>query len=426
MEQFAIFFGTSASLVILSLVGILLFVNKEPSLSKNLLAIVLITIATTALAGVGFYTKFFIQYPFLYRLNAPLTVLVLPTLYVYTRSVLAGENRLRKLDWLLLIPSLLLLLNLIPFWALSHEEKSQIISRQLQSIQLQGRVDEGFLPAYVVPAFRALWSLAFITINYRLISVFKKTTPPVILHKNKALLKWLTVLNTLFAILVLVVVLNATIAPIKKTSEIPNYLGVGVIGLIIGMQLLLRPGLLYGLYYPLPPRIGPLPLEEEHALKIDFEKKNVLESPTIVHDNIDAPLQVASKNTFSLEESYRLKKIIETLFDDKQVFLNTSYNLEDLVKDAGIPRYTLSAFINREYNTGFREFMNSYRVEYFKQHFDKPEFNNLTLEAIAAKCGFFSRSTFISNFKKITGQTPTEYITAVRIQEDKSVAPPVI
>ena len=59
---------------------------------------------------------------------------------------------------------------------------------------------------------------------------------------------------------------------------------------------------------------------------------------------------------------------------------------------------------------GFREFLNRYRVDYFKENLEKPGWKNLTLEAIAAECGFNSRITFISNFKKITGTTPSEYI----------------
>jgi AraC-like DNA-binding protein len=420
MEQFAIFFGTASAFVILSLTGILLFVNKEPSLSKNLLVLVLVTLSTTALAGVGFYSGFFLKYPFLFRLNSPLTLIVLPALFVYTRSVLTGETCFRKYDWFLLIPSVLQMVNLIPYWELSHESKRMLIEQQHHSAQLQTTVDEGFLPAYVFPSFRAIWSLFFIVLNYRLIVTFRKKTPQGILQKNKDLLKWLGVLNSLFALLVVIVIFTAVLAPLKKTGGISNDFGVGIIGLIICIQLLVRPGLLYGLYYPLPPRITPINLFVENTQEIEKDTINKEVYSSTVADDVPVTSQLASKNSISLEDNYRYKKIIETLFVEKKVFLKTEYSLDDLVRDAGIPRYTISSFINREYNTGFREFLNTYRVEYFKEHFNNPEFSNLTLEAIASKCGFYSRSTFISNFKKNTGKTPSEYITAIRTKDEKS------
>jgi len=74
-----------------------------------------------------------------------------------------------------------------------------------------------------------------------------------------------------------------------------------------------------------------------------------------------------------------------------------------------VPRYTLSAFINREYNMGFREYLNRYRIKYMLANINNPEWEHYTLEAIALECGFSSRSTFINNFKEIIGETPSSY-----------------
>ena len=81
-----------------------------------------------------------------------------------------------------------------------------------------------------------------------------------------------------------------------------------------------------------------------------------------------------------------------------------------MAADVEIPRYLLSAFINREYGMGFREFLNRYRVQYFLDNLHTPSWSNLTLEAIAWQCGFNSRSTFINHSKKMTGKTPSEFM----------------
>jgi AraC-like DNA-binding protein len=49
------------------------------------------------------------------------------------------------------------------------------------------------------------------------------------------------------------------------------------------------------------------------------------------------------------------------------------------------------------------------RVEYVMENFNKPEWQNLTLEAIGNESGFRNRSTFIINFKGVTGENPSEY-----------------
>jgi len=58
---------------------------------------------------------------------------------------------------------------------------------------------------------------------------------------------------------------------------------------------------------------------------------------------------------------------------------------------------------------GFRKFINEKRVAYIIENSKKPEWKNLTLEAISIESGFGNRSTFIKNFKEVTGKNPLQY-----------------
>jgi len=106
-------------------------------------------------------------------------------------------------------------------------------------------------------------------------------------------------------------------------------------------------------------------------------------------------------------QANRYKKILESHFQVNRPYLDCEYSLEKLVLDMGIPRYVLSAFINREYGMGFRELLNRYRVTYFRENLGKPEWDKFTLEAIGRECGFSNRVSFFRNVKQITGETPT-------------------
>ena len=61
----------------------------------------------------------------------------------------------------------------------------------------------------------------------------------------------------------------------------------------------------------------------------------------------------------------------------------------------------------------FYTYINELRVKKFMDMVVDPKNKSLTFLAIAYECGFNSKSTFNSVFKKLTGFTPSEYIQSM-------------
>jgi AraC-like DNA-binding protein len=64
----------------------------------------------------------------------------------------------------------------------------------------------------------------------------------------------------------------------------------------------------------------------------------------------------------------------------------------------------------------FYDFVNRYRLEEFKKLASDPKNRQFTMLALAFDCGFNSKSSFNRYFKKATGQTPSQYFTALSKQ----------
>ena len=90
-------------------------------------------------------------------------------------------------------------------------------------------------------------------------------------------------------------------------------------------------------------------------------------------------------------------------------YLKHSLNLEQLAKQLDIPARVLSKSINNHFQTNFYEFVNSYRINKAKTILEDREQDNKKMIEILNECGFNSKATFNSFFKKITGSTPTQY-----------------
>lgn len=106
-------------------------------------------------------------------------------------------------------------------------------------------------------------------------------------------------------------------------------------------------------------------------------------------------------------EAYRAR--IEEIMKTQKPFLNPNLALNDLATLVKTPSHTLSKVIREGYDKNFFDFINSYRIEEFKENINNPKYHNYTLLGIAFEVGFNSKTAFNRSFKKMTGQTPSEY-----------------
>lgn len=101
----------------------------------------------------------------------------------------------------------------------------------------------------------------------------------------------------------------------------------------------------------------------------------------------------------------RLTKKLET---DK-LYLDPDLSLTQLAQIMETPPGKLSWVINNKLNKNFYDLINEYRVKAFIERMTDKEFAYLSLLGLAYECGFRSKSTFNTFFKRYTGETPSAY-----------------
>jgi AraC-like DNA-binding protein len=108
------------------------------------------------------------------------------------------------------------------------------------------------------------------------------------------------------------------------------------------------------------------------------------------------------------------KHHVEEYMIIQKPYLSHGFSLQELSSKTGINVPTLSALINREYRMNFNDFINQYRVAYFKELLLNEDYHRWTLEALAYKAGFNSRTTFIRAFTKFACCSPSQYLKKLK------------
>jgi len=110
------------------------------------------------------------------------------------------------------------------------------------------------------------------------------------------------------------------------------------------------------------------------------------------------------------EKSGIMDKMTGYMKDKVKPYLNPKISLQEVSAVLDINPNRLSQVINETTGLNFKDFINLYRVEEAKLLLSSVEFQKLTIEAIAEKAGFYSKSPFYAAFKKHAGMTPKEFI----------------
>lgn len=112
------------------------------------------------------------------------------------------------------------------------------------------------------------------------------------------------------------------------------------------------------------------------------------------------------------DERAELHQALDQAMAVDRVFLDSDLSLKKLAEILNSTSNKLSWLINEEKQVNFNDFINTYRMEHFKQLALDPENKNLTLLGLAFDSGFNSKSAFNTSFKKLTGQTPRAWLNA--------------
>ncbi|RBP48726.1 helix-turn-helix transcriptional regulator [Arenicella xantha] len=115
----------------------------------------------------------------------------------------------------------------------------------------------------------------------------------------------------------------------------------------------------------------------------------------------------AEEPNFKIDDE--LTKRIEQHMQTDKPHLIHLLNLEQLANQLSMHPRTLSVTIKHHFKTNFYEFVNSYRIEEAKRLLSDPAQRHKTMIEISGECGFNSKATYNTFFKKLVGATPTQY-----------------
>jgi AraC-like DNA-binding protein len=88
--------------------------------------------------------------------------------------------------------------------------------------------------------------------------------------------------------------------------------------------------------------------------------------------------------------------------------------LSELSAQINLAKHELTELLNVNIGKNFFTFVNEFRLKAVIRRLANPDYDHLTIMAIANDCGFNSKSTFNSLFKQAFGHTPSEYKKKLR------------
>jgi AraC-like DNA-binding protein len=121
----------------------------------------------------------------------------------------------------------------------------------------------------------------------------------------------------------------------------------------------------------------------------------------------------SNSNLTEVTKEIILKKWNLFIEDSSKPYLNPKITISEIADKLNTSDQYLSQVINEKTGMNFNDSINSFRIEEAKQLLASDIYSKLTIDAIAHKSGFNSKSPFYAAFKKYTGITPKQFITSI-------------
>ena len=312
-------------------------------------------------------TNYQFQFPHSYRMSTCFSFLYGPLLYFYFKRI-TQQYEFKKTDLLHLLPTVLLLLYLIPIYTQSANDKLYImLSRTSENYN-----SEDLTILVVLVAFK-LTSLIIYGLFIRKLYLESRESKD--LHVTNK--KWQRNVYFIHVSYIITYAIYGGLIIYNIESGFFYHLQVVCMALLVayvGYSANVQPNLFSGMY------------AYNNQLMFKYKKSGLT-------------------NSLSQE----LKEQLIRLFDDEKIYKDNDINLEILASKLNTTRHNASQVINEHFKVSFHELINTYRIQEAKKILDNDLKKNLNIIDVAYEVGYNNKVTFNKAFKKDTQLTPSEY-----------------
>ncbi|MCB0668015.1 MAG: AraC family transcriptional regulator [Saprospiraceae bacterium] len=309
-----------------------------------------------------------IEQPIFVHINLthfPLWLLYGPLVYLYVRRVVTGV-RFRIYDLLFLIPPLVIIYLLFPFYRLNTMHKVEVVK--------SGRTFEfATFPPY------AIWIVIFLMFGYAFLTYFSFHSDKKVGFRENVWLRYFT--GSYFGFCL---AFASYIFLVRFGLMDPSYDYFIDILIVIFIAMLA----FFGFVQP-----------------DVFAGRSIREM---------VPFIKYRKTGLTSGLSLKMKERLVRIMEDQELFLNSELRLNDLADALDLSRNHTSQVINEHFNLSFFDFVNSYRIDYAKKLLLRRINDRSTVAQIAFEAGFNNRASFYKAFRKFTGISPSDFITRHR------------
>ena len=396
------------SVCIIAFIYTLVFVSRRKSWPYYFFIAGYVFIAYTLLLNYMAYTGLIVDYPHLYRTASPLQYLSIPFGYFFVLYTVKPGRRFRYYDLLHLLPFLLHVLELLPFYFTNTVEKTQFVRESSQSIYTLWNTLDGLYFTYREHViFKGLLMMVYVLFQWGLIIRYRKKWDINLRKQNQVLLGWIQFEIFLKTLMCVFLFISVSFIQVKFVlTIIPTALMIGYL-LSAFIYTMLFPSLLSGIQ-PISMEFsksvsGLAPVADSSHSVIPTERGDTKEDDDMLAESPKNKLQ--AKKIFSQLELY---------MQTEQPFLDFNLSRTLLAGKVKVPVRKLSDIIKTETGLGFSDYVNNYRINYLESKLrTDTKWKHFTIEAIATQSGFYTRSAFNDALKRLKNETPTDLLNRV-------------
>ncbi|WP_417446220.1 helix-turn-helix domain-containing protein [Kangiella sp.] len=289
--------------------------------------------------------------------------------YLYCRTAITG-SALKRIDILHLLP--LAICYLLNYDILFSAEKALNFVRMPEVTQFKHTLTKIVFYGQ---------SVVYAALLIRMVSRYQAKAKKTLSSYNPDIFRWLWSLITFMVVIWGLKVLFYFISP----APILNLLADGLLVIMVYFVAIVQwrnPGLF-------------------HIQQLSSQLDTQLEQPRSPND------QQTSSGLLDQETRSSILQLVQNQVKEQALYRNSELTLAMLAENVGVSVHQLSETLNQYGGKNFNQFINEYRVAEVCEQLDHNSERKLI--DLALDAGFSSKSSFNAIFKKLTGQTPSQY-----------------